>query len=272
LLSGTFTPTPAAKALSSAPHFAGPAVPVTARFSNSTGIPAIPDTDPHSKPHGLAIRFNLGEKNGRRWHTDIIGHSTPHFPVQSGKQFGELLQAIGGGTIGAFLGNNPAATRFVTAPKPFPASFANESYFMLNAFKFINAEGKETYIRYQVMPEAGHETITDEEAAQKSDDYLFEEIAERAKGDGKILFKVFAQVAEEGDEVDDITAEWPESRTLLELGTVVLDELVQKNAEEQKYVIFDPMPRVQGIEPSNDPILEFRAALYLMSGRARRAA
>jgi catalase len=29
---------------------------------------------------------------------------------------------------------------------------------------------------------------------------------------------------------------------------------------------------VQGIEPSDDPLLEFRAAVYLISGRQRRAA
>jgi catalase len=34
----------------------------------------------------------------------------------------------------------------------------------------------------------------------------------------------------------------------------------------------DPIPRVDGIEPSADPILEFRAALYLLGGRERRAA
>jgi catalase len=271
MLTGTFTPTAAAKELSTAPHFAGPPVPVTARFSDSTGIPVIPDTDPNSKPHGIAIRFNLGEKNGRRWHTDIIGHSTPHFPVQNGKQFAGFLQALTAGTVGEFLGAHPSALRFVTAPKPFPVSLGTENYFMLNAFKFINAQGKETWIRYQVLPVAGHQTISDEEAAKKGENYLFEEVAERVKG-GPIVFKIVAQIGEAGDEVNDITAEWPDERKLVELGTVSLDKLVEKNAEEQKYAIFDPIPRVDGIEPSKDPILEFRAALYLISGRNRRAA
>ena len=37
-------------------------------------------------------------------------------------------------------------------------------------------------------------------------------------------------------------------------------------------IIFDPIPRVDGIEPSNDPLFELRAAIYLLSGRRRRAA
>jgi catalase len=37
-------------------------------------------------------------------------------------------------------------------------------------------------------------------------------------------------------------------------------------------VIFDPIPRVEGVEASDDPLLEMRAAVYLVSGRGRRAA
>jgi catalase len=47
---------------------------------------------------------------------------------------------------------------------------------------------------------------------------------------------------------------------------------MENNDKEQKYIIMDPIPRVQGIEPSDDPLLELRAALYLISGRQRRAA
>ena len=44
------------------------------------------------------------------------------------------------------------------------------------------------------------------------------------------------------------------------------------NASEEKHIIFDPIPRIDGIEPSGDPLLELRAAVYLISGRRRRAA
>ncbi len=43
-------------------------------------------------------------------------------------------------------------------------------------------------------------------------------------------------------------------------------------AHEQKQIIFDPIPRLDGIEPSDDPLLELRAAVYLISGRRRRTA
>jgi len=41
---------------------------------------------------------------------------------------------------------------------------------------------------------------------------------------------------------------------------------------QQKHLIFDPIPRVDGIEASGDPLLELRAAIYLLSGRRRRSA
>src|ERR1700730_13616436 len=68
MLTGTFTPSSEASSLTRAPHVAREATPVTVRFSNSTGLPLIPDNDPNANPRGLAIRFNLAE----RVHTDIV--------------------------------------------------------------------------------------------------------------------------------------------------------------------------------------------------------
>src|ERR1041385_7898448 len=67
MLTGTFTPSAEAAGISRAPHFAK-MTPVTVRFSNSTGVPVIPDNDPNANPRGLAVRFNLAE----HVHTDIV--------------------------------------------------------------------------------------------------------------------------------------------------------------------------------------------------------
>ena len=62
LVAGTFTPTPDAAGLSSAPHFRAASTPVTARFSDFAGFPTPADNDPNqSSPRGCAIRFHLGE-------------------------------------------------------------------------------------------------------------------------------------------------------------------------------------------------------------------
>jgi len=59
VVEGSFTPTDAAAKLSKAPLFQGKPVPVTARFSDSTGLPAIPDGSPDANPHGVAVKFRL---------------------------------------------------------------------------------------------------------------------------------------------------------------------------------------------------------------------
>lgn len=60
----------------------------------------------------------------------------------------------------------------------------------------------------------------------------------------------------------------------MELGKIELDTLLdeEEGGKEQKRVIFDPIPRIEGVEASDDPLLEMRAAVYLISGRERREA
>src|SRR5438046_1553305 len=83
LLTGTFTPSSAAASLTRAQHAVQASTPVTVRFSDSTGVPLIPDNDPHADPRGMAIRFNLAE----HVHTDIVGHSANGFRRLRGKSF-----------------------------------------------------------------------------------------------------------------------------------------------------------------------------------------
>ncbi|PYI02691.1 heme-dependent catalase [Aspergillus sclerotiicarbonarius CBS 121057] len=270
LLRGIFKPTPEAASLSAAPHFHRSSTPILARFSSSTGIPNLPDTDPNGNPRGLALRFML-EESPRHVHTDIITHSTPFFPAKDGPEALAFFHAFASGTIKSFLSTHPAAQAFVQAEKPFPASFGTEKYFGVNAFKFIDEDGQETFIRYRVMPSAGESYLDGEQLKAKSDSYLYDELPIRLCA-GPVAFDLVAQLAEDGDVTDDCTVHWPDDRILVKLGTVRLDSIMEDNDAEQKRIIFDPVPRVDGIEPSADPLIDTRAGVYLISGRERRAA
>jgi catalase len=275
MLTGTFTPASDAQALTTAPHVVRASTPVTVRFSNSTGLPQIPDNAPEANPRGLAVRFNLAE----HVHTDIVSHSTDGFPTRDGYQFLEFLRAaIASGPdvpspkpVEIFLGSHPAALAFVQAPKPFPSSLARESFFGVTAFAFTNAAGEKKFGRYRILPALGNNYLTAEQVAQLAPDYHFNEIAARVAKE-PARFKILVQVAAPDDPVDDATAHWPESREQVELGTLELTGILPDSEAEQQHIIFDPIPRVEGIEPSNDPLLELRAAVYLISGRRRRAA
>ncbi|MGC2766394.1 MAG: catalase family peroxidase [Candidatus Acidiferrum sp.] len=276
LLSGTFTASASGKELTKAPHMRRESVPVVVRFSDFAGVPTVPDYDvENASPRGCAVRFFLAEHS----HTDIIGHSVNGFPVRTVEEFLQFLRALGASGPGAakptpvevFLGSHPAALAFVQAPKPIPTSFAKESFFGVNAYKFTNTDGVQKFGRYRIVPEDGNEYLDAAAAAKQSPDFLFEDIKARTSK-GAVKMRILVQVAAEGDVVDDGTVTWPEERPLVEFGTIELNGEVPDNDAAQRQIIFDPIPRVDGIEPSGDPLLEPRAAVYLTSGRRRRAA
>jgi catalase len=137
--------------------------------------------------------------------------------------------------------------------------------------RFINQDGVSRYGRYRITPEAGNHHLDDAAAKSRDANFLFDELTERIAS-GPIRFQLLVQAANENDVVDDSTVHWPAERPLINLGGIVLVTPVPETAHEQKKIIFDPIPRVDGIEPSDDPLLELRAAIYLLSGRRRRQA
>jgi catalase len=274
MCSGTFSPSPEAAKLTRAPHASRPSTPVTVRYSDSTGVPTIPDNDPQrSGPRGIAVRFHLADHA----HTDIVAHSTNGFPVRTGEEFLEFLRAaaaFGAGkpeALGAFLATHPSAKRFVEAAKPIPTSFAREAFFAVTAFRFTNAEDMSRHGRFRIWPEAGTDYLTDEQAARKSTNFLFDEIGPRL-AQGPIRLGVFVQLAADGDDMKDASVTWPDDREELQFGTVTLTQREDHQAPERRKIIFDPIPRVDGIDPSGDPLTEVRSDIYLLSGRRRRTA
>jgi catalase len=271
MCAGTFTPAPEAVQLTRAPHASRPSTPVTVRYSNASGVPASLDNDPQSGPRGIAVRFHLAD----HVHTDIIAHSFDGFPVRNGAEFLEFVRAaaaFGAGkpeALGAFLAAHPHAKRFVATPKPVPTSFAREAFFAVTSFKFTNAQGLSRHGRLRIRPMAGTEYLSTEEAAAKSGNFLFEEIGPRLAS-GPFRLGVFVQMAEPGDDVTDASVTWPDSREEIPFGKVTVTARLDEQVPERRKVIFDPVPRVDGIESSGDPLTEIRSDLYLLSGRRRR--
>jgi len=262
--------------LTRAPHATRSSTPVTVRFSLAAGIPTSSDNDPDaSGPQAIAIRFHLAD----HVHTDIIAHSHNGFPVRTGEQFLAFLRAAAASgpdvpappPIAAFLADHATAKAFVEAPKPIPTSFAQQAYFAVTAFKFTNAAGKTRFGRFRVVPAAGTAFLSAEQAATKTADFLAAEMSERLAA-GSVAFRIQVQLAETGDEVTDSTAVWPENRPVIEFGTLTIRDRVDELAPERRKIIFDPVPRVDGIDSAGDPLTDVRSEIYLLSGRRRRAA
>jgi catalase len=276
MCSGTFTPAAGATELTRAPHIARPSTPIVVRFSDFAGVPSVADNDPKgASPRGMAIRFQLAE----HVHTDIIAHSADGFPASNAEDFlGFLRAAAASGPeaphptpIEQFLGSHPHALAFVMMPKPFPTSFARESFFGRAPYRFTNATGVNRLGRFRIRPVAGNEYLAEDDAAKKSANYLMDEIASRLSRQ-LVEFQIVVQIAGDGDAVDDVSADWPASREEIAFGKVTLTKMENQLEPELRKMIFDPIPRVDGIDASDDPLLEIRAAIYLASGRRRRAA
>ncbi|CAN5479015.1 catalase family peroxidase [soil metagenome] len=271
ILEGTFTPAVEAASITTAVHFKNGKLPVVVRFSDFTGIPDISDANGLANPRGFAIKFKLPDGSS----TDIVGHSFNGFPTATSDEFRELLLAIGASGADAakptaldnFLGGHPIAKTFLTTQNPAPLSYATTSYFGVNAFKFTNEKGESHFIRYQFITEEEH-YLTADETAKADPDYLQKEIPLRV-AQHSFKFKMYAQVAEAGDKIDNPSIAWPASRKLVFLGTVEIQKMASNSVAEDKALSFIPNNIPAGIAPA-DPMINFRSQAYPISVKERQ--
>jgi catalase len=272
LCEGTFTATDAARSLSRAPHFQGQPVPVVVRLSNFASVPASADGDPSGSPRGMAIKFMLPDDGD----TDIVAHSYNGFPVSAPEDFLSFLRALAASdprVLSGFLASHPAAKTFVEAPKPAPVSFATEAFYGVDAFRFTNADGVQRFGRYRIEPGAGQAHLSRAEAAQRSPDYLSEDLASRLQV-APVEFRLLVQLPAMGDPITDGSTAWPNDRPFVDAGTIRLRALVPQQAAQQRRLLFTPLNLVGGIASSGDPLLSARTRAYRISleRRARAAA
>jgi catalase len=269
LYSGTFTGTPEGARLTTAVHLQGDPVPTTVRFSNGGGDPDVPDYAPDVR--GMAVTFHL--PGGSR--TDISAQTVPVFPFRSVEAFVEFVRLSRPGLTSAvklplFFARNPrvlgASRASMAALKP-PPSFAARRYYAFHAFKWLDADGGERYVRYTWKPTVDVPELGKGEAKARGRDYLSEELVQRLEA-GPVRFELELQIAAPGDDPDDASAVWPDERERVVVGT--LD--VSAPTDEGDDFVFDPTRLTDGIEPSDDPVLAFRPRAYAVSHERRTAA
>ncbi len=264
---GSFQPSAAGKALSTAVLFDGAEIPVTVRFSDGTGLPTIPDGDPKANPHGMAVRFHLPDGG----EMDIVANSLAFFPVATGEEFRDLLEAVAASGPDAakptpleeFLGSHPAALPALQSPAT-PVSFARETYNGVNAFVFVDSNGSRQAFRFRIDPVDGAEHLSAEDAAKQAPDFLIDELGSRLE-QAPAAFRLSAQMAEAGDPIDDATKPWPGERKRIDLGTITVTNLAADGEAQAKELLFMPTNLTDGIEPSDDPLIDARVEAYAVS-------
>lgn len=271
ILEGDFNPANDAKKLSKAFHLQAQKSKVIVRFSDFTGIPDIPDNVGLANPRGFAIKF----KSAAGSTTDIVSHSFNGFPTENSDQFHDLLVAIAKSgkdaekptDLDRYLNSHPIAKRFLTTQKS-PASFGTVKYFGVNSFKFINEKGESHFVRYQFVPENGEQLLTEAQIAQSGPEYLFDELKARIAKQ-PIVYKLYVEIAEKGDEIENPAISWPSSRKKVLLGTITIKNLAANTVSEDKALFFIPNNIPDGIETA-DPMLNFRSKAYPISVKERQ--
>lgn len=273
LCKGTFTATPEGTRLTRAAHMQGQPVDVTARFSNGGGNPDEPDYAPDVR--GLAVKLYLPD--GSR--TDIVAQTAPRFASREPEGFVDLLRATEPGLGMAwrfplFLARNPAA--LLGLPKNLPAlrpptSYAARRYYAIHAFRWLDADGGERYVRSTLVPEAGEASLSPREARRRGRDYLQQDIVARLTR-APVRFGLELQIAGDGDDVDDPSSVWPDERRRVTAGTLEITAPDNERESDGDILVFDPTRVVDGIELSDDPVLQFRSRAYSASVKRRSGA
>jgi catalase len=265
VVEGIFKASSEAARLSRARLFNGTTIQVTARFSDGSGMPTVPDGSP-AMPRGIAIKYHLPGAAD----TDMVTNSFRFFPVGTGEDFRDLLQAIVASPADAphpskleqFFGTHPNAAKAIGS-LPIPDSFADEEYHGIDAFIFVNKSGQRQAVRYVIAPEKVVH-ITPEEAAKRPANYLFDDLAKRL-AQKPLTFHLKAILAEPGDQTKDASQPWPEDRQLVDLGVLTITKIVPNSAQVEKKLLFLPTNLTPGIELSDDPLPSVRAAAYGVS-------
>jgi catalase len=266
VVEGAFKATPEAATLSKAALFSAAAIPVTARFSDASGLPHVADGAGEANPHGVSIKFHLPDGSD----SDLVINALRFFPVSNGADFRDMFLAIADSPpdapkptrLDGFLAAHPNV-KAANATVHTPDSFADEEYFGINAFVFVNRNGARQAFRYRLAPERVVHLST-EEAAKRAPNFLFDEIEERLKK-GPATFHLKAQLAEPGDQTSDGSKPWPDGRKEADMGVLTITSVAADSREEQTRLLFLPGQLPDGIEQSDDPLIDIRNAAYPIS-------
>lgn len=272
---GHFDGNGAGAGLSKAALFAaGARVPVIGRFSTGGGIPDAPDG--RVVFHSMALSFALPD--GSQWRTGM--NHVPVFPVATPQAFLAFQLATtpdpathkpDPARVAAYLAAHPETRAFMAwlREHPLPSSFANGSYYSVNAFRFVDAAGRSRAVRWRMQPEASFAALDKDTLAARDPDFLFDELLDRLQA-APLRWHLIVTLAAPGDPTDDATRAWPEGRTEIDAGTLSLERAAPEDDGPCRDLSFDPLILPAGIAPSDDPLLSARSAAY-SSSFTRRA-
>ena len=272
-VSGHFDANGAGTTLSRAALFPEGRIPVIGRFSLGGGDPMAADGRPTF--HSMALLFRLA--GGEQWRM-AMDH-TPIFPVATPADF-VAFQVAGipdpathkpdPAKLQAYMAKHPETQAFLDYMKsaPLPSSFANGTYYSINAFRFVDAAGAAHAVRWQFEPETPFAALDKATLDAQPRDFLFVDALKRLTA-GSMRWHMIIVLANPGDRTDNATIAWGPGHRRVDVGTLTLDRAATEAAGDCRDYNFDPLVLPRGVTASDDPLLPARSAAYAVSFRRR---
>lgn len=260
----------------------GTITPVFTRFSTVAGFKG--STDLARDVRGFSVKFYTEEGN-----YDLVGNNIPVFFIQDAMNFPDLVHAVkpepnnempqaasAHDTFWDFVSLMPESAHmimWVMSDRAIPRSLRMMEGFGVHTFKFVNAEGKATFVKFHWKPRLGVHSVAWNEAQKISgfdSDFHRRDLWEAIEGGDFPQWDLGVQLVPEEDEhkysfdLLDPTKIIPEELVPVQIiGTMTLNRNPDNFFAETEQVAFDPGRVVPGIDLSDDPLLQGRVFSYM---------
>jgi catalase len=261
---------------------AGQKTPAFVRFSTVAGNKG--SADLARDVRGFAVKLYTQEGN---W--DIVGNNIPVFFIQDAIKFPDIVHAVkqepdrgfpqaqtAHDNFWDFISLTPESMHMVMwimSDRTIPRSFRFMEGFGVHTFRFINAEGKSTFVKFHWKPKLGLQSVVWNEAVKingADPDFhrrdLWNAIQMGAYPEWELGLQLFDEefAAQFAFDVLDATKLIPEEDVPVQrVGRLVLDRCVDNFFAETEQVAFGTLNIVPGIDFTNDPLLQGRNFSYL---------
>lgn len=259
----------------------GKKTPVFVRFSTVQGFRGSNDTVRDTR--GFATKFYTEEGN-----YDLVANNMPVFFIQDAIKFPDVVHAIkpeprneipqataAHNRFWDFVANNRETAHHVIwnmSPRALPRSYRMMEGFGVHTFRFVNDEGKGTFVKFFWKPKLGVHSLIFEEAqmiAGNDPDFNRKDLFESIEAGDYPEWELGVQLIPEEDEhkfdfdLLDPTKLVPEEDVPVTLiGKMTLNRNIDNHFAETEQVAFHPGHVVPGIDFTNDPLLQGRLFSY----------
>ena len=140
--------------------------------------------------------------------------------------------------------------------------FADSTYRSLITFIFVNEAGERTPVRWSFVP------LQRSLPPSTGLNGLFAPLIRQMRS-GQLRWRLLLTVGGPSDPAHDATLPWPADRRAVDAGVLTLTSIDSDRPGNARDINFDSMVLPDGIEPSDDPLLSARSAVYGASYRKR---